>query len=123
MGTKLGNQNPQYADILKMLPHFIFHKRNTPKHLVYLLRPKPSGALKPELKPISTRPTFTLTGDVYYATKNYKRAEEFYTQAKKIYEDYFSKTHPEYVKILSKQAKVYYMEKNYKRAKQTLRRP
>ncbi|KXK27980.1 MAG: hypothetical protein UZ12_BCD005001101 [Bacteroidetes bacterium OLB12] len=35
MAAKLGNQNPQYADILKNVASlYITHKKNTPKHLV-----------------------------------------------------------------------------------------
>jgi len=52
--------------------------------------------------------------------KNYLKAEEFYNNAKNIYEKYFSRAHPEYVKILSKLAKVYYMEKDYKRSKKNI---
>ncbi|MCZ8215179.1 MAG: tetratricopeptide repeat protein, partial [Cyclobacteriaceae bacterium] len=60
---------------------------------------------------------FTLTGDVYYQQKNYKKAEEFYIKAKDLYEKFFSVSHPEFVKVQSKLAKVYYMQKDYKRAK------
>ncbi|MBL7866276.1 MAG: tetratricopeptide repeat protein, partial [Cyclobacteriaceae bacterium] len=69
---------------------------------------------------INAASIFTLTGDVYYQQKNYKKAEEFYNQARKIYLDNFNKNHPEYVKVLSKLAKVYYMQKNYKEAKKNI---
>jgi CHAT domain-containing protein len=57
---------------------------------------------------------------VFYQIKNYKKSEEFYNQARDIYEKYFNRTHPEYVKILSKQAKVYYMQKDFKKAKKNI---
>lgn len=118
MGAKLGNQNPQYADILKNVASLYISQKKYPEAFSVLTQAEAIWRAKTGTKTnINAANIYTLTGDVYYATKNYKRAEEFYVQAKKIYEDYFSKTHPEYVKILSKQAKVYYMEKNYKRAK------
>ncbi len=118
MGAKLGTQNPQYAEILKNVASLYISQKKYPEAFSVLTQAEAIWRAKTGTKTnINAANIYTLTGDVYYATKNYKRAEEFYTQAKKIYEDYFSKTHPEYVKILSKQAKVYYMEKNYKRAK------
>jgi len=118
MNAKLGNQNPQYADILKNVASLYISQKKYPEAFSVLTQAEGIWRAKTGTKTnINAANIYALTGDVYYATKNYKRAEEFYVQAKKIYEDYFSKTHPEYVKILSKQAKVYYMEKNYKRAK------
>lgn len=118
MAAKLGNQNPQYADILKNVASLYISQKKYPEAFSVLTQAEAIWRAKTGTKTnINAANIYALTGDVYYATKNYKRAEEFYVQAKKIYEDYFSKTHPEYVKILSKQARVYYMEKNYKRAK------
>ncbi|MBN8577414.1 MAG: CHAT domain-containing protein [Cytophagales bacterium] len=118
MGNKLGVQNPQYADVLKNVATLYISQKKYAEAFSVLTQAESIWRAKTGTKTnINAANIYTLTGDVYYATKNYKRAEEFYTQARKIYEDYFSKTHPEYVKILSKQAKVYYMEKNYKRAK------
>ncbi|MBX2915841.1 MAG: CHAT domain-containing protein [Cyclobacteriaceae bacterium] len=118
MLAKLGNQNPQYADILKNVASLYISQKKYAEAFSVLTQAEAIWRAKTGTKTnINAANIYALTGDVYYATKNYKRAEEFYVQAKKIYEDYFSKTHPEYVKILSKQAKVYYMEKNYKRAK------
>ena len=57
---------------------------------------------------------------MYYQLKNYDKAEEFYKKGKDLYEKFFSDTHPEYVKILSKVAKVYYMKKDYKGAKKNI---
>ncbi|MEJ0055604.1 MAG: tetratricopeptide repeat protein [Bacteroidota bacterium] len=63
---------------------------------------------------------FALTGDVYYQLKKYDKAEEFYKKGKDLYEKYFSDKHPEYVKILSKLARVYFMEKDFKGAKKNI---
>ncbi|MCW5911464.1 MAG: CHAT domain-containing protein [Cyclobacteriaceae bacterium] len=121
MSDKLGNQNPQYAEILKNVASLYISQKKYPEAFSVLTQAEAIWRTKTGTKTnINAANIYALTGDVYYATKNYKRAEEFYVQAKKIYEDYFSKTHPEYVKLLSKQAKVYYMEKNYKRAKSNI---
>ena len=69
---------------------------------------------------INAASIYTLTGDVYYQLKNYKKAEEFYNRGKDLYNRFFSSNHPEYVKVLSKLAKVYYMEKEFKRAKKNI---
>ncbi|HEY0770257.1 MAG TPA: CHAT domain-containing protein, partial [Sphingobacteriaceae bacterium] len=41
-------------------------------------------------------------------------------KSKDLYERFFSKTHPEYVKVVSKLSKVYYMQKNLKAAKSNI---
>jgi CHAT domain-containing protein len=69
---------------------------------------------------INAASIYALTGDVYYQQKNYPKADEFYGRAKDLYERFFSRNHPEYVKILSKMSKVSFMEKDYKRAKRNV---
>ena len=69
---------------------------------------------------INAASIFMLTGDVYYQQKTYAKAEQFYNQAKNLYEKFFSATHPEYVKVLSRLSKVYYMQKDYKRSKRMI---
>ncbi|MBL7873959.1 MAG: CHAT domain-containing protein [Cyclobacteriaceae bacterium] len=121
MGKKLGTDNPQYADILKNVAILNISQKKYNEAFGVLTQAEGIWRSKTGTKTnINAAAIFTLTGDVYYQIKNYKRAEDFYTQAKKIYESYFNKTHPEYVKILSKQAKVYYMEKDFKRAKRNI---
>jgi len=121
MGARLGKENPQYADILKNVAVLYISQKKYNEAFGVLTQAEAIWRAKTGSKTnINAAAIYTLTGDVYYQLKNYKRAEEFYSQAKKIYDDYFNKTHPEYVKILSKQAKVYYMQKDYKRAKQNI---
>jgi CHAT domain-containing protein len=121
MGKKLGTDNPQYADILKNVAILNISQKKYNEAFSVLTQAEAIWRTKTGTKTnINAADIFTLTGDVYYQIKNYSRAEDFYNQAKKIYEDYFNKTHPEYVKILSKQAKVYYMEKDFKRAKRNI---
>ena len=71
-------------------------------------------------KNINVASIYTLTGDIYYQQKNYEYAENKYKQAKKLYESFFSPDHPEYVRVISKLAKVYYMQGDKKKAKNSL---
>jgi len=121
MGNKLGKDNPQYAEILKNVATLNISQKKYNEAFGVLTQAEAIWRAKTGTKTnINAAAIFTLTGDVYYQIKNYKKAQEFYTSAQTIYDEYFSKTHPEYVKILSKQAKVYYMEKDFKRAKRNI---
>jgi len=121
MGARLGKENPQYAEILKSVAIVKISEKKFPEAISALTQAEAIWRNKTGTKTnINAASIFTLTGDLYYQTKNYKKAEEFYSQARDIYEKYFNKSHPEYVKILSKQAKVYYMEGNFKRAKSNI---
>lgn len=121
MGARLGKENPQYADILKNVAIVKISERKFSEAVVALTQAKAIWLNKTGSKTnINAASIYTLTGDLFYQTKDYKKAEEFYTQASDIYKKYFSRNHPEYVKILSKQAKVYYMQKDFKRAKSNI---
>jgi CHAT domain-containing protein len=121
MAAKLGKENPQYAEILKNVAVlYISEKRydiafNSLTVAESIWRAK--GGRKNNINLASI---YTLTGDVYYQQKNYKKAEEFFIKSKDLYEKFFSTSHPEYVKVQSKLAKVYYMEKDYKRSKKLI---
>jgi len=121
MGARLGKENPQYADILKSVAIVKISEKKFSEAITALTQAEAIWRNKTGTKTnINAASIYTLTGDLFYQTKNYKKAEEFYTQARDIYEKYFNRSHPEYVKILSKQAKVYYMEGNFKRAKSNI---
>jgi len=121
MAAKLGKENPQYAEILKNVAVvYISEKRydiafNSLTVAENIWRTK--GGRKNNINLASI---YTLTGDVYYQQKNYKKAEEFFIKSKDLYEKFFSTSHPEYVKVQSKLAKVYYMQKDYKRSKKLI---
>lgn len=121
MGDKLGKENPQYAEILKSVAIlYISEKRfdiafNSLTQAEQIWRAKTGSK-----RNVNAASIYALTGDVFYQQKNYSKAEEFYNKAKDLYERFFSKTHPEYVKILSKQAKVSYMQKDFKRSKRNI---
>jgi CHAT domain-containing protein len=121
MAAKLGKENPQYAEILKNVAVvYISEKRfdiafNSLTVAESIWRAK--GGRKNNINLASI---FTLTGDVYYQLKNYKKAEDFYIQSRDLYAKFFSTSHPEYVKVQSKLAKVYYMQKDFKRSKKLI---
>lgn len=121
MGNRLGKENPQYADILKNVAFLYIAQKKYEVAFNSLTQAEAIWRAKTGRKnSIQAASIYALTGDVYYQLKNYDKAETFYKLGKKIYDDYFSDTHPEYVKILSKLAKVYYMEKDYKGAKKNI---
>lgn len=121
LGAKLGKDNPQYADILKNVAVINIAQKKYPIAFNSLTQAEAIWRNKTGSKNnINAASIYTLTGDVYYQMKVYAKAEEFYNNAKNIYDKYFSKQHPEYVKILSKLARVYYMQKDYKRSKKNI---
>ncbi|MBS1505693.1 MAG: CHAT domain-containing protein [Bacteroidetes bacterium] len=121
MGTRLGKDNPQYAEVLKSVAILKIAQKDYAAAFSTLTQAEAIWRAKTGSKNnINAASIFTLTGDVYYQMKIYPKAEEFYNNAKSIYEKYFSRLHPEYVKILSKLAKVYYMEKDFKRSKRNI---
>jgi len=121
MGTKLGTENPQYADVLKSVAILNISLKRYDIAFSSLTQAENIWRTKTGSKNnVNAASIYALTGDVYYEIKNYNKAEEFYNKAQAIYERSFNRTHPEYVKVLSKLAKVYYMEKDYKRAKRNI---
>ena len=121
MGAKLGKDNPQYADILKNVAILNISQKKYDIAFSSLTQAENIWRTKTGSKNnINAASIYALTGDVYYQIKNYDKAEDFYNQSKAIYDRSFNKSHPEYVKVLSKLAKVYYMEKDYKRAKRNI---
>lgn len=121
IGNKLGRENPQYADILKNVAVLNISQKKYDVAFSSLTQAEAIWREKTGSKNnINAASIYALTGDVYYEIRNYKKSEEFYDNARSIYERSFSRSHPEYVKVLSKLAKVYYMEEDYKRAKRNI---
>lgn len=121
VGDKLGKDNPLYADILKDLAVVYIAEKKYDLAFNSLTIAEAIWRAKTGSKNnINAAGIYTLTGDVYYQQKNYKKAEEFYNKSQGLYESYFSASHPEYVKVLSKLSKVYYMQKDYKKAKKNI---
>lgn len=121
MANKLGKDNPQYAEILKNISVLYISQKKYDIAFNSLTIAESIWRAKTGTKNnINAASIYTLTGDVYYQLKDYNKAEEFYIKSKDLYEKFFSSTHPEYVKVLSKLSKVYYMEKDYKRSKKLI---
>ena len=121
MANKLGKDNPQYAEILKNVAVLYISEKKYDIAFSSLTVAESIWRAKTGTKNnINAASIYTLTGDVYYQQKNYKKAEEFYNKSKDLYEKFFSATHPEYVKVLSKLSKVYYMERDYKKSKKLI---
>ncbi len=121
MANKLGKDNPQYAEILKNVAVLYISEKRYDIAFSSLTVAESIWRAKTGTKNnINAASIYTLTGDVYYQQKNYRKAEEFYNKSKDLYEKFFSSSHPEYVKVLSKLSKVYYMEKDYKKSKKLI---
>jgi CHAT domain-containing protein len=121
MAAKLGNQNPQYAEILKNVAIFYISEEKPDIAFSSLSAAENIWLAKTGSKNnINLASIYVLTGDVYYQQKNFKKAEDFYNKSKSLYEKFFSIRHPEYVKVLSKLSRVNYMQKNYKASKRLI---
>lgn len=121
IATKLGKDNPQYAEVLKNVAVVYISEKKFEIAFNSLTTAESIWRAKTGTKNnINAASIYTLTGDVYYQLRNYKKAEEFYNQSKSLYEKFFSVTHPEYVKVLSRLSKVHYMQKDYKRSKRLI---
>jgi hemerythrin len=121
MEKKLGKDNPQYAEILKNVAILYISEKKYDIAFSSLTQAETIWRTKTGTKNnVNAASIYTLTGDVYYQLKNYKRAEDFYRQAIQLYKTFFSDKHPEYVKVLSKLAKVHYMRKEYKDSKKLI---
>lgn len=121
MANKLGKENPQYAEILKNVATLYISEKKYDIAFNSLTVAENIWRTKAGRKNnINLASIYTLTGDVYYQQKNYKKAEEFYIKSKDLYEKFFNTSHPEYVKVQSKLAKVYFMQKDFKRSKKLI---
>lgn len=121
VAEKLGNRTPLYADVLKNMSMLYIqeHKFDDAFNSLALAEAIWETRLQTR-KNVNVASIYTLTGDVYYQQKDYLNAEEKYKKAKKLYEDFFSPEHPEYVRVISKLAKVYYMQGDKRRAMKNL---
>ncbi len=111
IADKLGERNPTYADILTDLAKvYISEKRYDDAFNALTLAENIWLSRAGRRNNVNAAGIYALIGDIYYLQRSYDKAEEQYEKSKKIYQNKFSKNHPEYVKILSKLSKVYYME-------------
>ncbi|MEO9966884.1 MAG: CHAT domain-containing tetratricopeptide repeat protein [Reichenbachiella sp.] len=121
IGKKLGGSNPHYAEVLKNLAIVYVAEGRYDEAFVYL-----EDAANIWDRRIGRRNNINaatiniLRGDIYYSQKQYSEAEKYYDSAKKLYEDFFSKSHPEYVKVLSKMSKTYFMQGDIKKSQESI---
>ncbi|UXX77661.1 CHAT domain-containing protein [Reichenbachiella carrageenanivorans] len=121
VGKKLGGSNPHYADVLKNLAVVYVAERRFDEAFVYL-----EDAANIWDRRIGSRNNINsaainiLRGDIYYSQHQYGEALGYYDKAKDLYEDFFSKSHPEYVKALSKMSKTYFMQGDIKRSQESI---
>ncbi|WP_185154152.1 CHAT domain-containing protein [Fulvivirga sp. M361] len=118
IAAKLGNRNPTYADALTDLAKiYISEKRFDDAFNALTLAETIWLSKAGKRNNINAASIYSLIGDIHYLQRDYDKAEEEYEKSKKIYQNKFSKNHPEYVKILSKLSKVYYMEGDTKKSR------
>ena len=121
ISSKLGETNPLYADVLTRLSEvYITEERYLDAFEILNEAFKIWELSVDRKKNVNKAEILVLKGDVFYFLKNYNQAEINYLEAKKLYDRFFNKNHPEYVKIISKLAKVYFMEGDSKRAKRNI---
>lgn len=121
IAEKLGNRTPMYAEVLKNLSMLYIQEQQFDNAFNSLSLAEIIWETRLQTrKNVNVASIYTLTGDVYYQQKDYSNAEEKYIKAKKLYENFFSPDHPEYVRVISKLAKVYYMQGDKRKAKKSL---
>lgn len=121
IAAQLGTGNPRYAETLKNLAIVYLSQNRTTEAFQLLTEAGDIWKLRTGSKNnINLASIHTLTGDVYYQQRNLEKAEEFYNKSRNLYEKFFSTSHPEYVKAISKLSKVYYMQRQYKASKRLI---
>lgn len=119
IGKKLGGSSPAYAETLKNLAIINISSENYRFATNYL---NTAGKIWSDKigrrNNVNSATVSLLKGDIEYEQKNYAGADDYYQEAKKIYERLFSTDHPEYVKALSKLSRTYYMNGDKKKARE-----
>ncbi|MCR9251556.1 MAG: CHAT domain-containing protein [bacterium] len=121
IGRNLGGSNPTYAEMLKNLA--IVNIANDRFDLAFNYLDEAGRIWSSKIgrrNNVNSATVNILKGNIFYKRRKYGKAEGYYQDAKKIYERFFSTSHPEYVKVLSKLSKTYYMKDDKKRAKETI---
>lgn len=117
IGKKLGGSNPYYAEILKDLAIVYIAEKRYDEAFRFL---DDAGRIWNskigKRNNINAATVNILKGDIYYSKKEYNQADDFYQDAKKLYEKFFNDNHPEYVKVLSKLSKTYFMQGDIKKS-------
>lgn len=121
IGRKLGASNPIYAEVLKNLAIVYIANKEYDQAFNFLDQAGSIWSQKiGRRNNIKAATINMLKGDIYYNQFKYEEAIQFYGDAKKIYQSFFNTSHPEYVKVLSKQSKTYFMLGDVKRSQDAL---
>jgi len=121
IATKLGSRTPMFADVLKDISMLYIRENRFDEAFNSLALAETIWETRVKArKNVNVASIYKLTGDVYYQQKDYANAEAKYKQAKNLYEEFFSLDHPEYVRVISRLAKVYYMQGDKRKAKKNL---
>ncbi|MEO1051966.1 MAG: CHAT domain-containing protein [Bacteroidota bacterium] len=119
--VELGNRTPTYAEMLKNLSRvYIAQQKYDDAFNALELAENIWLSKTGRSNNINAASIYILTGDVYYYQRNYKKAEENYDKALKLYKKFFNDNHPEYVKVLTKLGRVHYMEGDSRAAKKLM---
>ncbi|MFT7034669.1 MAG: CHAT domain-containing protein [Cyclobacteriaceae bacterium] len=119
--TSLGGSNPYYAEILKNLAIvFIAEKKYDRAQTMLNASGRIWNARIGKRNNINAATIYMLEGDILYAQRLYDDADNLYEKAKKVYQDFFTNNHPDYVKVLSKLSKTYFMQGNARKAQEAL---
>lgn len=116
--AKLGRNSPRYAELLKDMATVYISNDRIGDAFLYLDRAEKIWEAKlGRRNNIKAASIYTLKGDIFYIQSEFAKAEEQYLKAQTLYNRFFSKNHPEYIKVQSKLAKVYYMNGDLKKSK------
>lgn len=117
----LGDSNPNYAEVLKNLAALYISDNRLAEATAALEQAQKIWEDRlGRRNNINLASIYLLHGDIFYARRNYDDATKQYNKAKRLFDKFFSKEHPEYVKTLSRLAKVYYMNGDQRLAKKTI---
>jgi len=118
IGAKLGSRTPLYAqNQTNLATVYIAQKKYDQAFNSLELSEKIWLNKVGKRNNINAAEIYVLKGDLYYQQYNYSKAEENYEKSRKLYDKFFNKQHPDYVKVISKLSKVYYMSGDTRRAK------
>src|SRR5690606_2700436 len=121
IAERLGKQNPRYATSLENLAVVKLSKKSHKEAFELLAEAAEIWKAKTGSRNnINLAGLHILTGDVYYQQREYDKAADYYERSRKLYEKFFSTSHPEYVKATAKLSRVYYMQRNYKASKRLI---
>lgn len=123
MARKLGDGNPQYAEVLKQMAAFYTSQNKfdvafaslTQAGLIWKNKTSIGG-----IENVHMGEIYSLTADTYYQMKNYDKADHFYNQALQVYDKYFKDGHPDYARIQAQLARACYMNQEFRKARRNI---